>query len=423
MARIAPVSSRVVAPYTEIAQCRISGSQSLVPVLSLGEQCLTGIFPKAPDAPVSCGPLDVVLCPESGLLQLRQSYRPEELYGAHYGYRSSLNASMVRHLAQTATRLERRTQLKAGDLVLDIGSNDATLLKAYQSAGLVRIGVDPIGEAFRHYYTEGLELVPDFFTAEGFLQAFGNRQAQVVTSIAMFYDLEHPMDFVRDVERVLADDGLWHFEQSYLPSMLRTHGYDAICHEHLEFYSFRVVEALLAHAGLRVVDVELNEINGGSFAVTACKMQAPYVSNWPVIGALLRREAAMDLDTPAPYVEFAGHVERHRIALRDLLDELVADGKAICGYGASTKGNVLLQYCGITPQHLRCMAEVNQDKWGAFTPGTGIPIVSEAEAKALHPDYFLVLPWHFKAGILERESAYRAAGGKFIFPLPEITIV
>ena len=207
--------------------------------------------------------------------------------------------------------------------------------------------------------------------------------------------------FAKDVASVLADDGLWHFEQSYMPSMLRTNAYDTICHEHLEFYSFKVVQFILRQCGMRVVDVETNGINGGSFAVTACKESAPFVSNRSVIEWLLRQEEEMQLATVAPYVAFAERMRNHRQNLRDLLNALVADGKKILGYGASTKGNVLLQYCGIGVEHLPCIAEVNEDKFGAYTPGTNIPIVSEAEARAMKPDYFFVLPWHFKAGILE----------------------
>jgi hypothetical protein len=228
---------------------------------------------------------------------------------------------------------------------------------------------------------------------------------------------------VHDVASVLADDGIWHFEQSYMPSMLRTNSYDTICHEHLEFYSFKVVKNILENADLRVVDVQMNAINGGSFAVTACKKDAAYKSNMPVINWMIKQEEDMGLDTPKPYRDFEDRVFRHRKNLTELIESLVADNKKILGYGASTKGNVLLQFCGLTKEHIPYIAEVNEDKFGCFTPGTNIPIISEKEARAMKPDYFLVLPWHFKNGILEREKEYLSNGGKFIFPLPEIEIV
>jgi hypothetical protein len=205
--------------------------------------------------------------------------------------------------------------------------------------------------------------------------------------------------------------------------MLRTNSYDTICHEHLEFYSFQVVKNMLESCNLRIVDVQMNSINGGSFAVTACKKNASYMSNIPIINWMLRQESDMGLDTPKPYRDFEERVFRHRKNLKELIEALVADGKKIIGYGASTKGNVLLQFCGLTTKHIPYIAEVNEDKFGSYTPGTNIPIISEKEARAMNPDYFFVLPWHFKTGILDRERKFMANGGKFIFPLPEIEIV
>ena len=408
--------------YQEIDRCRISGSHNLIPVLSLGTQSLTGVFPKEPGAAITEGPLDLVWCPASGLLQLKQSYDLREMYGLNYGYRSGLNQSMVTHLNRKVGYLERLCPLSAGDAVIDIGSNDATLLRAYR-ASCRRIGVDPAGEKFRHYYTGGLELVPDFFSAELVRARLGNSKAKIVTSIAMFYDLEDPAAFVSQVAGLLDPRGIWHFEQSYMPSMLRTNAYDTICHEHLEYYSLATVKALVERCGLRIVDVQTNAINGGSFAVTACLPAAPYRPNATVIDWLLGQEDRMGLTTPRPYREFEQRVFEHRNNLVRLVRALRADGKTICGYGASTKGNVLLQFCGFSAPDIRAIAEVNPDKFGCFTPGTNIPIVSESEARAIAPDYFLVLPWHFKEGILAREQAYLEAGGKMLFPLPEIEIV
>lgn len=408
--------------YTEINKCRISGSSNLVTVLSLGDQYLTGVFPKTVEEAVTKGPLDLVWCPDSGLLQMKQSYSLDEMYGENYGYRSGLNASMVRHLNQKVKTLERLVNLSNNDLVIDIGSNDATSLKAYSGTHR-KVGIDPTGAKFKEYYTDDISLIPDFFTASKFKENFPNDKAKIITSIAMFYDLESPIEFVKDIFECLADDGIWHFEQSYMPSMLRTNSYDTICHEHLEFYSFAVVKSILEQCNLRVVDVQMNAINGGSFAVTACKTNAIYPSNKPVINWLLNQEQEMGLDTPKPYRDFEERVFRHRKNLTDLVNALVADGKKIIGYGASTKGNVLLQFCGFTSKQIPFIAEVNEEKFGSFTPGTHIPIISEAEAKAMNPDYFLVLPWHFKDSILSREKEYLAQGGKFIFPLPEIEII
>jgi hypothetical protein len=330
---------------------------------------------------------------------------------------------MVRHLGAKVRSLERLRPLAAGDRVVDIGSNDATTLKAYSQPGVKRLGIDPAGAKFAGFYPPGIDLAPDFFSKEAFLRWSGGERAAIVTSIAMFYDLESPRDFVEQIAEVLAEDGIWHFEQSYMPSMLRTNSYDTICHEHLEYYALAPVKALLEACGLRIVDVQMNAVNGGSFAVTAARSRPGLSVNHTVIDWLLGQEERMGLHTPRPFRQFEERVFEHRANLQRLVRSLTADGKRVLGYGASTKGNVLLQFCGFTAKDLPAIAEVNPDKFGCFTPGSDIPIVSEAEARAMAPDYFLVLPWHFKDGIVAREEEYLARGGKMIFPLPEIEIL
>ena len=409
--------------YHEITDCRVSGERDLVTVLHLGQQALTGVFPKSKTEPVTAGPLELVWSPSSGLLQLKHSYEPDEMYGENYGYRSGLNQSMVDHLTSKVRFLERLASPSAGDTVLDIGSNDCTTLKAYSVSGLKRIGIDPTGKKFSKYYPEDVKLAPEFFSADAYL-GVTKEPAKIVSSIAMFYDLEDPLAFARQIHQVLADDGVWHFEQSYMPSMLRLNSYDTICHEHLEYYSLGVVEKILAAADMKIIDVAMNNVNGGSFAVTAGKRASRAMRpNTPVIEWLLEQEDRMGLSTPRPYRDFEERVFRHRDDLARLIKTLVADGKTVLGYGASTKGNVVLQFCNLTASEIPAIAEVNEEKFGRFTPGTHIPIISEAEARAMRPDYFLVLPWHFKDGILRREREFLADGGKFIFPFPEIEIV
>lgn len=409
--------------YKEIKRCRAANSEHLVSVLNLGHQALTGVFPRSASEHVTVGPLELVWCPDSGLLQLKHSYEPSEMYGDNYGYRSGLNQSMVDHLTDKIAYLERLVPLSSGDVVVDIGSNDATTLKAYRTTGLRRIGIDPTGKKFAEYYPADVALVPDFFSADAY-RSVEKKQARIVTSIAMFYDLEAPIEFAKQIEAILADNGVWHFEQSYMPSMLRLNSYDTICHEHLEYYSLQVVKNILEAAGLKLVDVVMNAVNGGSFAVTAAKHGNNSVRvNNAVINWLLEQEERMGLHTPRPYREFEERVFRHRDDLTRLIRTLNADGKKVLGYGASTKGNVVLQFCGLTVKDIPAIAEVNQEKFGRVTPGTHIPIISEAEARAIKPDYFLVLPWHFKEGILRREKEYLASGGRFIFPFPEIEIV
>jgi hypothetical protein len=408
---------------TKIEGCRISGSPNLIKVLSLGNQVLTGVFPRNLNQSITSGPLDLVWCPDSGLLQLNHSYDLGEMYGLNYGYRSGLNDSMVSHLRNKVSHLQRLRPVHSGDIVLDIGSNDATLLSAYNVSGLNRIGIDPTGVKFSSFYKDGIELVPDFFSENAYKSKFPNKKASIVTSISMFYDLERPSEFVADIASVLDKNGIWHFEQSYMPTMLRMASYDTVCHEHLEYYSLHVVKSLVEKHGLKIIDVQMNGVNGGSFAVTAARFDSQLTPNTAVIDWMLGQEDRMGLHTPKPYRDFEERVFRHRDDLIRLIRSLNADGKKVVGYGASTKGNVLLQFCGFTKNDILCIAEVNSDKFGAFTPGTHIPILSEEDVKAMKPHYMLVLPWHFRDSIVRREAEYLALGGKLIFPLPEIEIV
>ena len=409
--------------YRSLESCRLGGQRNLISVLNLGEQALTGVFPPSAETPVTRGPLELLWCPDSGLLQLGHSFDPQEMYGDNYGYRSGLNASMVQHLSDKVRSLERLVQPRSDDVVLDIGSNDGTTLKAYATAGLQRVGIDPTASKWRQYYPDDIAVVPDFFSGEAYRRVT-RRSARIVTSIAMLYDLDDPVGFAREVASILASDGVWHFEQSYMPSMLRTNSYDTICHEHLEYYTLRAIVQMLDAADLQVVDVVTNAINGGSFAVTAAhRSSTAFAPNRAVIDWLLHQEYRMGLNTPRPYREFEERVFRHRQDLQRLIRALNDDGKKVLGYGASTKGNVMLQFCGLTAADLPAIADVNPLKHGCVTPGSHIPIIGEVEAHAMQPDYFLVLPWHFKHGILQREKEFLQRGGKFIFPFPEIEIV
>jgi len=400
------------------------GGGDLLPVLDLGELAMTGTFRADADPPVPTAPIALMWCPGSGLVQLKHSYDTSVMFGDNYGYRSGLNAGMVNHLTSVVHRLEVAAKLTPGDIVVDIGSNDATTLKAYQTPGIRRIGIDPTGTKFSEFYPADIELVSDFFSEAAFRSVVPVERAQIVTSISMFYDLEDPIDFARQVESILADNGVWLLEQSYLPAMLRTTSYDTICHEHLEYYRLDTIRRIIEAAGLKLVDISFNDVNGGSFTVMATRASSgAFEVNRVLIDWVIDQERRAGLDTIDPYLEFAQRVERHRNDLRDLIHRLTSAGKSVIGYGASTKGNVLLQYCGFDENVIPAIAEVNLDKFGRRTPGTDIQIISEAEAHAIKPDYFLVLPWHFKSGILAREREYREGGGKFIFPLPHIEVV
>ncbi len=396
--------------------------RDLIPVLNLGTQALTGVFPPRLDVKVPELPLELMWSPSSGLVQLSHSANPEEMYGENYGYRSGLNPTMVRHLQRKVQKLEQIVSLSEGDVVVDVGSNDGTLLNSFGGSAITRIGFDPVADKYRSLYDPEIVVVPTFFSAQE-LRTITPSSVKLLTSIAMFYDLEDPTAFVRDVAEVLSPKGVWHFEQSYLPAMLRTNSYDTICHEHLEYYSLRVVKNLLESHGMKLLDVETNSVNGGSFAVTAALESSPLLTNNAVIDWLLEQEDSFGLATPRPYEEFSSRVFQHRKDLQSLVGRLREAGKTVAAYGASTKGNVLLQFCGFGTEDIAFIAEVNPEKFGCFTPGSLIPIISEEEARAMKPDYMLVLPWHFRDFIVNKEQDFLAGGGRLIFPLPEIEIV
>ncbi len=415
--------------YTKICKCRICGNKNLKTVVNLGVQKLTGVFPK-PGEDVNEGPLELVKCMAEtkkdmvcGLVQLKYSCQGNEMYGENYGYRSGLNSSMVRHLKEITDEIKTRIDLGGGDTVIDIGSNDSTLLKSYEIENIDYIGIDPTGNKFKKYYPQYVELISDFFSAENVNKIRGNKKAKVITSIAMFYDLEKPVNFAKDICSILDDDGIWVLEQSYLPAMLKTNSYDTICQEHLEFYCLAQIEWIVKKVNLKIIDVIENDINGGSFRITVAKENSHYKVNERVEKMRIC-ELKRKYDDIKIYTQFNKNIEKTKAELLDFIQTAKRDKKTIYGYGASTKGNVLLQYCGITVNDIVAIAEVNEDKFGHITPGTNIPIISEKEAKERKPDYFLVLPWHFKENILIKEREYmKKSGCAFVFPLPTLEVV
>jgi hypothetical protein len=366
----------------------------------------------------------LIVCQGCGLAQLADSFPAEVLYGDNYGYRSGLNASMLQHLKRTARRLERLAGLTSGDVVLDIGANDGSLLRSYETPGLVKIGIDPTIAKFIDFYADDVATtcVADFFTAQNF-DSVSDARATVVTSIAMFYDLEDPVAFARDIRHCLAPEGLWHFEQSYMPWMLRSGAYDTICHEHLEYYSLTTIKRILDEAGMRIVDVATNAVNGGSIAVTAARDDSAWETVSIIPDWLLEEERRSGVSDVATWHTFADVVRERQADLLALLVALRDSGKKVMGLGASTKGNVLLQTTGITPELVSVIGDVNPYKFGRFMPGTGIPIVSEADVLAMEPDYLLVLPWHFRETFMVTLEPFLSRGGRLIFPLPDIEIV
>ena len=409
----------------KLKNCRVCGTTALVEVLNFGDLALTGVFPATREEEISSGEVRLLVCNDCGLVQLGDTFPPEEMYGDNYGYRSGLNASMVAHLARIARRLEVRADLLPGQTVLDIGGNDGTLLRSYSVSGLNKIGIDPTIAKFSEFYeaekaTNPVTTVPDFFNAKNF-DAVSSDRASIVTSIAMFYDLDNPVAFAQDVKHCLTPEGIWYFEQSYMPWMLRSGAYDTICHEHLEYYSLTTIKRILDDAGLYLIDAATNAVNGGSVSVLASPSPGAGISvyaQW-----LLEQEAQAKVHDPKSWVEFRNRVEERQHDLKSLLERLKDSGATVMGLGASTKGNVLVMTTPVTQELMSKVGDVNPYKYGRFLPGSQIPIVSEEEVLAENPDYLLILPWHFRETFMERLQPYLAGGGRLIFPLPDLEVV
>jgi SAM-dependent methyltransferase len=407
--------------------CRVCGSNSLTPVIDLGPQYLQGSFVKpGKEMPstrkincslVRCNPqVDENAC---GLLQMEHSVPSEILYAA-YWYRSGTNATMRNHLKEIVD--STLSLLKKNKCtVLDIGCNDGTLLN-YYPAEWDKFGCDPSDVAQE---VKIATVVQDIFPSAELSKAIGDKKMDVITSIAMFYDLENPVGFVKDIKRFLSSDGIWVFEMSYMPRMLELDSYDTICHEHLEFYSLAVLEKIVGMADMKIFKISFNDINGGSIRCYATHKESSLYYNkddHKLMNDIRQQEFDLELDTDKPYVAFQYRIEKVKNELYDLLLNLKKEGKKVHVYGASTKGNTILQWCNINSMLVEYAAERNPDKYGASTLGTNIPIISEAESRAMNPDYYLVLPWHFKAEFIEREKDTLEKGTGFIFPIPTIDI-
>ena len=406
----------------KIKSCRSCSSKSLKKLYSLGNQYLTGIFPKSRSQNVPKGELSMVMCGKCSLLQLENSFNVNVMYGENYGYLSSLNPHMIKHLKMKSEKLKKISKLGNDETIIDIGSNDGTFLSNYRKTNRL-IGVDPTIKKLKKFYRKDIITISDFFSAQTVSKYLKNKKAKIITSISMFYDLPSPIKFAQDIYECLDNDGIWHLEQSYMPLMLKNISYDTICHEHLEYYSLKTIKYIFDKVGFKIIDLEFNDINGGSFALTVSKKKSKYPEYLKIVDWLLFKEEKYKYNSSTAQLKFFKSVMQHKKILQDLLSNLIDMRKKVIGYGASTKGNVILQYCNLTSSNIKFIVDVNKDKNNKYTPGSLIKIVSEKEIKRYNPDYMLVLPWHFKNFILQKEKNYLNQGGKLIFPLPDIEIV
>jgi GDP-D-mannose dehydratase len=405
-----------------IDKCRICKGRNLNIVISLGEQYITSRFPKYGDFSTPKTPIDLCKCDECGLLQLKQTTSSSELYELYeYGYRSGISNTMKEHLKKYNEEILTKVHLNEGDTIVDIGSNDSTMLQYYDKK-FKRVGIDPTGKQFYEYYKD-VELIPTYFTYDNFRKIYPTHKCKIVSSISMFYDLPDPVQFANDIFSILHDDGVWTCEQSYMPTMIKTNSIDTICHEHLEYYALTQIKKIADMSNLKIIDIKFNDCNGGSFRVYFSKRTSTvHVECCELIEYILSEEKRLGIMENDIYNKFLSNCGKQVSRLCNFIDAINKDNKNMYVYGASTKGNCLLQFANINENKIKYAVERNLNKLGKMT-STGIEIISEETMRLNPPDYLLVLPWHFREEIIAREENYLKNGGQLIFPFPQFEIV
>ncbi len=404
----------------KIKKCRNCNSNNLKNLFSLGNLSFTGKFPKK-NKNIPKALLNLVMCDSCKLVQLDRNFNKNYLYGNDYGYRTGINKTMTEHVKAVNKILSKKVKLNDFDQVLDIGSNDATLLKFYKK-NITKIGIDPLIKKYKKFYKNIDYAIPSFFSYNKLPKNIRKKKFKIISALSMFYDLEKPRDFLKDIKKVLHKDGVLLIEQADLYLIIKNNVFDTICHEHLEYYSTKVIIRMIDHVGLKLFDHKFNDINGGSSQYFICHKNSSYKINKKNINNAINLENKIKLEKIITFKKFEKKIVNIKRKLKDLIKKLLKQKMMIHGYGASTKGNVLLQLMNISNKEIKYIAERNPNKYNKYTPGTKIKIISENKSRLMKPNYYFVLPWHFKKEILIREKKIISKGSKFIFPLPKIYI-
>lgn len=403
-----------------IRNCLSCDKKNLVRILSLGNLYLSDFIEEKDLGRISKYPLDLILCNNCYLLQIKDVTPAEKLYTENYGYYSGINQTMRDELADIVKKAVNIVPIKKGDIVLDIGCNDGTLLKYYGNY-VTKVGFDPVNKFEKYFKKKNEVFINNYFDSKKFLKKFLGKKTKIITAISMFYDLKNPNMFLEDIKACLDSKGIFVIQQNYLGKMLELNAFDNIVHEHIEYYSLLSLKNLLERHGLEITDVFVNSINGGSFR-TFISLKGRRKPTFRVL-KVLKEEEKQALHTKAPYFEFSKRIKHNMDKLSKFIKAEVKKGKHVYTYGASTRGNTLLQYTKLNNKLIEKAVERNPEKWGKIIASVGIPIISEEQARKEKPDYMLVLPWFFKKEFLKREKKYIKEGGHFIFPLPEFEII
>jgi hypothetical protein len=402
-----------------INNCRNCSKKKLSKLFTLGNINYTGKFTKK-NQKIKKAPLELLICNNCKLVQLAHKFDLKYMYGPDYGYRSNINHTMVEHLKKVVLVSSKKVSLKSGDMVLDIASNDATLLNFY-SNNIITFGVDPLVKKYSKYYKKINYKISDFFSYKKIKNKTKNK-FKIITALSVFYDMEKPNHFLNGVRNLLDVNGIFILEFADLSSILKYNMFDTICHEHLEYYSTKVIYNMCKKNNLKIVNIINNDINGSSKQFHIAHKNSTHKVNFKQIKNILKDEDTRKINSKKTLLYFYKDILKIKTRLLDLLKKIKSKKLSIHAYGASTKGNVLLQYFGIDKKFIDFVAERNPKKFNLYTPGTNIKIISEKASRKMKPNYYLVLPWHFKKEILKREKKIRSNGTKFIFPLPKLKI-
>jgi cyclopropane fatty-acyl-phospholipid synthase-like methyltransferase len=393
--------------------CRLCASDNLTDVFSLGEQFINNFVTEEEIGKGLIAPLELIMCHSCKLLQLRHTAPQELLYSRYYWYRSGVTTTMRKALRDITNQIETIKQLSRGDVVLDIGANDGTLLESYTNNSINRVGCEPADNLIDSLTQKVDYVMHDFWNYDKYMdlaKKWGFGKAKVITAIGMFYDLEDPNQFIGDARKALSEDGVFIAQLMCLAPMLKKNDIGNICHEHLEYYSKESLKYLFETNGLEIFKIEENDVNGGSYRI--------FARHYKGTGITIDEKITID-----DIIAFGNRIKKNRDSCVEFIQQEVAKGKSVYVYGASTKGNVILQYYGLDRSLIKGASERSPEKWGKYTIGSWIPIVSEEDARRDKPDYFLVLPWAFFPEFYKREKKWREQGGKFIVPLPEFRVV
>ncbi len=405
--------------YKKIKYCRISKDKNLRNVGKIGPLTLTGTFLKNSKKKIPITPVDIVFSETSFLLQLRHDYNQSLLFGDNYGYRSSLNSSMKRHLIKKSQNISKILNFNKGDAILDIGSNDGTFLNSFSNK-VVKYGIDPTAKKFKKYYNQDIKIIPSIFSSK----VFKNKKIKFkfISSIAMFYDLADPKLFCNNVSQILHQDGIFHVEIAYLPDIIRKFSFDTFCQEHLTYYSFLSFKYLIDKTPFKIINFERNSINGGSINFNLAFKESKWKCKNEKIKKIIANEKKNKIHRTKTYLEYFKKIELNSKKINLLLKKLKKENKKIYALGASTKGNVILQMCKLNNKIIKGVYDINPYKYGRYTPGSKIPIIREKEIFKDKPDYLLLLIWHFKNTLKIKLKKFKKTKSKFIWPFPKLRV-